>query len=68
LQATSGPCIAGETIVPDYYATDGVLASGLTGPMPLAVSEPASWAMMLLGFGLAGLSLRKRERISVAYS
>ena len=30
-QATSGPCAEGETIVPDYYAVDGVSATGLSG-------------------------------------
>ncbi len=29
-----------------------------------AVPEPASWTMMLLGFGLAGASLRRRVRVS----
>ena len=27
-----------------------------------AVPEPATWAMMLVGFGLAGASLRRRNR------
>ena len=27
-----------------------------------AVPEPATWAMMLLGFGIAGVSLRRRKR------
>jgi hypothetical protein len=61
-QATSGPCAAGETIVPDYYATDGVLASGLTGTVPLsAAPEPAAWAMMIGGIGGAGAMVRRRK-------
>lgn len=32
-----------------------------------AVPEPASWAMMLLGFGAAGLSMRSRRRVAVAF-
>lgn len=39
------------------YYTDGV------GP---AVPEPAAWALMISGFGLTGLSLRRRRRPAVA--
>ena len=31
-----------------------------------AVPEPASWALMMVGFGLAGASLRRRVRAQVA--
>ncbi|MBS0504031.1 MAG: PEP-CTERM sorting domain-containing protein [Proteobacteria bacterium] len=30
--------------------------------VPSAVPEPATWAMMLGGFGVAGMALRRRER------
>lgn len=33
-----------------------------------AVPEPASWAMMIAGFGLAGAALRRRQRVSVSYA
>jgi hypothetical protein len=33
-----------------------------------SVPEPATWAMMLGGFGLAGLTLRKRSTTKVGYS
>ncbi len=67
-QATTGPCLQGETIVPDYYATDGVLATGLTGTVPLkgAVPEPGAWALMLTGFGGLGAVARARRRAAVA--
>ena len=29
---------------------------------PSAVPEPATWAMMITGFGLAGTALRRRNR------
>jgi PEP-CTERM motif len=66
LQATSGPCVAGETIVPDYFAVDGVSATGLSGSVPLTgVPEPATWAMMLLGLAGLGAVMRSR-RITTA--
>ena len=33
-----------------------------TGAFQAAVPEPATWAMMILGFGAIGLQLRKRKR------
>ena len=64
-QATSGPCAAGETIVPYYYAVDGVLATGLAGTVPLTgVPEPATWATMVLGVAGLGGYLRSRRRMA----
>lgn len=37
----------------------------LTGDAP-AVPEPATWAMMLLGFGIAGYAMRRRSRPKLA--
>jgi hypothetical protein len=33
-----------------------------------AVPEPASWAMMIAGFGLAGAALRRRAKVTVTYA
>lgn len=32
------------------------------------VPEPATWGLMLLGFGLAGASMRRRRAIAVTYA
>jgi hypothetical protein len=33
-----------------------------------AVPEPASWALMLIGFGATGAALRSRRKLAVAFS
>ncbi|HEX7948029.1 MAG TPA: PEPxxWA-CTERM sorting domain-containing protein [Phenylobacterium sp.] len=40
--------------------------SGLDNVRLTAVPEPATWAMMIAGFGLAGATLRRRRSFSVA--
>jgi len=37
-------------------------------PAIAAVPEPATWGMMLLGFGLAGASMRRRRSTTVTYA
>lgn len=39
----------------------GALASDLTGVTAGAVPEPASWAMLITGFGLTGAMMRRRK-------
>ena len=69
-QATSGACLQGETIVPDYYGTDGTLVGGLSGTLPLngAVPEPATWTMMLAGFAVVGYAMRRKPLQAVRYA
>lgn len=57
----------------DYTALNGnarfalnsvaYLVGGKTGAVP----EPASWGMMILGFGLIGAAMRRRTRMTVSY-
>ncbi len=41
---------------------DGLYNGGLLTPPP-AVPEPASWALMLAGFGTLGMAMRRRRSI-----
>lgn len=55
------------------YWNDGALAN-VTGylveysPVAAAVPEPATWAMMISGFGMAGIALRRRRKADVRTS
>lgn len=52
----------------DYDAPTGLLVTNLVGTG--AVPEPATWAMMLAGFGMIGFGLRRRVKRTarVAYA
>lgn len=39
----------------------------ISGFTPGAVPEPATWAMMLLGFGIVGGAMRRRRKVGVSY-
>jgi hypothetical protein len=51
-----------------YFTSDLVNTGGYTGNVGAtigsAVPEPATWAMMILGFGLSGAALRGRRRVT----
>ncbi len=48
-----------------FGVIDGSTYSGLAFAPTNAVPEPASWALMLVGFGVVGSTLRRRQRASV---
>jgi len=54
----SGPAPAGDFVVDRAY----IVAGDVTGGIP----EPTTWALMILGFGGAGASLRMRRRTALA--
>ena len=43
---------------PSYFGLDNVSVTAVNGAVP----EPATWAMMLMGFGAMGVLLRRRRR------
>lgn len=48
--------------------TDGVDVLDYTGGVTIsAAPEPATWAMMIVGFGMIGLMQRRRQRIRISY-
>ena len=66
------PLAAFSKFVVTTRVSGGVLFQGDTGQGYLldsvsgAVPEPASWAMMIAGFGLVGAAMRRRTRVAVA--
>ena len=68
----STPCYQGASLVPESYTspssqyslpTGNVIVASVSGAVP----EPASWALMIGGFGLAGAAMR-RHKVSVAFA
>ncbi|MDB5582883.1 MAG: hypothetical protein JWR80_8059, partial [Bradyrhizobium sp.] len=57
-----------------YDANDVVVGSGKVNATSnfatVALPEPATWAMMLMGFGMVGFGLRSRrkQQVGVAYA
>jgi hypothetical protein len=52
--------LKGDMIVASDDAAPAAAAAAIAAPNVTAVPEPATWAMMLGGFALAGAALRRR--------
>ena len=68
----STPCLQGATVAPQAYTDPSAQFQQFEGRVSIAsvagaVPEPATWAMMIGGFGLAGASLRRRG-VKVSYA
>ena len=44
-----------------YTSESGTFLTGLGGVVGGGVPEPATWAMMITGFGLIGMAMRRRR-------
>lgn len=53
--------------VTGYWGQQGGSYSGNLG-LGAAVPEPASWAMMIAGFGLVGAAMRRRTKVKVRFA
>jgi len=52
-----------------FYSEVGVKGATLSfAPSATAVPEPASWAMMLLGFGTLGVAVRRLQSVRVRFA
>lgn len=45
---------------------EGIILDNVSFDVTAAVPEPASWAMMIAGFGLAGAAMRRKGRLALA--
>ena len=53
----------------ESQANTGITAgAAITGPLAAAAPEPATWAMMLIGFGAIGFAMRRRPRDDVRFA
>lgn len=51
-----------------FSSASGLLLTGLQVPPTGAVPEPATWLMMILGFGLVGAAMRQRPARGAAFA
>jgi len=68
--ALGTPCPAGTSLIPTFVYSFKLSATeaAALGFATTAVPEPASWAMMIGGFGLVGGAMRRRQRTTVRYA
>lgn len=53
-------CAAGQRLLPSMIYSFRVSGPDSNGVLP--VPEPSTWAMMITGFGMAGVAMRRRRR------
>lgn len=54
-----------QSLESDAYQAESATGVGVVGG---AVPEPATWMMMMLGFGLIGGAMRRRQKVRVTYA
>jgi hypothetical protein len=65
--ALGTPCATGQALVPSRLYSFAITGAdvALFDASLLGVPEPASWAMLIAGFGLTGAAMRRRRRATV---
>lgn len=68
--ALGTPCPTGTSLIPTFIYSFKLSAAeaGALGFANTPVPEPTTWAMMIAGFGLVGVGMRRRRKVSVAYA
>lgn len=67
--AANGHVIQGSAVFGSFDQRGQVSLDGFTSKLELlqsAVPEPAAWTMMIVGFGLIGSIIRRRNRVALA--
>lgn len=62
--------VTDDTLVfsaPDFFLRDGTRVATITFGNSARAPEPASWAMMLVGFSLVGCAMRNRVKASLSF-
>lgn len=64
------PCPNGTSLIPTFLYSFKLSAAeaGALGFANTPVPEPTTWAMMIAGFGLVGVGMRRRRKVSVTYA
>lgn len=62
----NGATAIGNVILQGHNTSDGVSYSARWDNLTASVPEPATWALMIMGFGGAGVALRRRRTAAIA--
>ena len=62
----AGSIVTGNIIIGHSEAGISGYVAPITPPVVAAVPEPATWGMMILGFGLIGAAMRRRRPVVLA--
>ena len=66
-----GAALSGENpakVLARFANGNAAIIASEVGQISAGVPEPTTWAMMLLGFGLMGAALRRRQKVAVRYA
>ena len=66
--SVEGTCFQGASAIPDSFNSVSASVEARSGSQIIgtAVPEPASWAMLMLGFATVGLAARRKSKVVTA--